>query len=200
MRAVSEISYAPELHGVLAWLNVDRPLLLEELRGSLVILDFWTSCCVNCMHVIPTLRAIEERYAAHPVVVIGVHSGKFDAERDPERIRDAIGRYGVEHPVAVDDDFHLWSRYQIRSWPTLVVVAPDGRTAAVAPGEPDLATLDAFVRTELDRAAAEGKLAAGPPDLGLLPPADNLPLFYPGKAVVLPDGRLAISDSGHHRV
>ena len=121
-----ETVHAPELDGALAWLNVDRPLSLAELRGCVVILDFWTYCCINCMHVVPTLRELERRYAEQPVLVLGVHSGKFHAERDPARIREAIGRYGVEHPVVVDDDFHIWSRYAIRSWPTLVVISPSG--------------------------------------------------------------------------
>src|SRR5262245_26103508 len=81
--------HAPELDAGIAWLDTDRPLSLRELRGSVVILDFWTYCCINCMHVLPTLRAIEERHQSDPVVIIGVHSGKFDAEREPLRIREA---------------------------------------------------------------------------------------------------------------
>jgi sugar lactone lactonase YvrE len=152
------------------------------------------------MHVLPTLREIERRHRDDPVVVIGVHSGKFSAERDPERIREAIGRYGVEHPVVVDDQMSIWSRYAIRSWPTLVIVRPDGRIAAVAPGEPDVETLDTFVIRLLDEARAQGKLAPAPPLIGATELIDHEPLCYPGKAVALPDGRLAISDSGHHRV
>ena len=192
--------HAPGFQGGKAWLNVDEPIRLEQLRGCVVIVDFWTYCCVNCMHVLPVLRALEERYADEPLVVIGVHSGKFAAERDPEHIREAVGRYGVPHPVVVDDDFAIWSRFDIRSWPTLVVVRPDGTIAAVAPGEPDLETLDAFVRQELDQAREQGTLAQCPPPIHCdAAPVQN-PLRYPGRAVVLPDGRMAISDSGHHRV
>ncbi len=191
---------APRLEGGLAWLNVDRPLTMRELRGSVVLLDFWTYCCINCMHVLPTLREIEHRYRREPLVVIGVHSGKFAAERDPDRIREAIGRYGVEHPVIVDDDMAIWSAYAIRSWPTLVVVRPDGTIAAVAPGEPDLEILDTFIRGELDAAKQQGKLADKPPRIDVIRPASHSPLCYPGKVACLPDGRIAISDSGHHRV
>jgi thiol-disulfide isomerase/thioredoxin len=196
---------APELEGAVAWLNTDRALTLQSLRGCVVVLDFWTYCCINCMHVIPTLREIEMRFADQPVVVIGVHSGKFNAERDPARIREAIGRYGVDHPVAVDDDMHIWSAYAIRSWPTLVVVNPSGKIAAVAPGEPELETLDAFIRSELEIAKKAGTLAkrapaiadADHPDTGRI---SHEPLLYPGKARVMPNGQIAISDSGHHRV
>ncbi len=191
---------APELDNAVAWLNVDRPITMRELRGSVVVLDFWTYCCINCMHVLPTLREIEHRHLDDPVIVIGVHSGKFNAERDPDRIREAIGRYGVEHPVAVDDDMTIWSRYGIRSWPSIVVVRPDGTIAAVAPGEPELEVLDAFITREIAAARADGTLATAPPDIDLAPLTDATPLHYPGKIDLLPDGRLAISDSGHHRV
>jgi len=191
---------APELDSAIAWLNVDRPITMRELRGSVVVLDFWTYCCINCMHVLPTLREIEHRHARDPVIVIGVHSGKFSAERDPDRIREAIGRYGVEHPVAVDDDMTIWSRYGIRSWPSIVVVRPDGTIAAVAPGEPELEVLDQFITEELEAAREQGIAAASPPNIAAVPPTDTAPIHYPGKLAILPDGRLAIADSGHHRV
>jgi thiol-disulfide isomerase/thioredoxin len=191
---------APGFEGGLAWLNVDRPISMRELRGCVVIVDFWTYCCVNCMHVLPVLRTIEERFAEEPVVVVGVHSGKFTAERDPQRIREAVGRYGVPHPVVVDDEMVIWSRFGVRSWPTLVIVRPDGTIASVAPGEPELETLDAFIRRELELARQSGVLAAVRPNIMPAPPHEHRPLQYPGKAAVLPDGRLAVSDSGHHRV
>src|SRR5690606_15690050 len=127
-------------------------------------------------------------------------SGKFDAEQDPDRIRDAIERYEVEHPVVVDDDMALWQAYAIRSWPTLVVIRPDGTIAAVAPGEPDLDVLDDLIVRELEAARDKGTLS----DERLPPERPTLimdgTLRYPGKASVLPDGRIAVSDSGHHRV
>jgi DNA-binding beta-propeller fold protein YncE len=199
---VNRIVRAPELDGGLAWLNVARPLQMRELRGQVVLLDFWTYCCVNCMHVLPVLRAIEEKFAHEPLVVIGVHSGKFSAEHDPARIRDAVGRYDVRHPVVVDTSMAIWGRYQIRSWPTRVVVRPDGTIAAVAPGEPRFEILDAFLAREIDLARKAGTLAPGPLVLGGAAPDPRAtePLSYPGKVSILPGGRLAVSDSGHHRV
>lgn len=194
--------HAPDFSFVRGWLNVDRPLSLRELRGQVVVLDFWTYCCVNCMHVLPVLRDLEERHRADPLAVIGVHSGKFDAERDARRIGAAMERYGVRHPVAVDEDMEVWSRYAIRSWPTLVVIRPDGTLAAVAPGEPDPEVLEAFVAQQLAEGRANGTLSREP--LRLLragPVADAAaPLRFPGKAVAAPDGRIAVADSGHHRV
>jgi DNA-binding beta-propeller fold protein YncE len=191
---------APELHGGVAWLNAGRPLTLRELRGHVVLLDFWTYCCVNCMHVLPTLRALEERYAGQPLVVIGVHGGKFSAEQDPLHVHEAIGRYDIRHPVVVDANMALWSRFGIRSWPTLVVIRPDGTIASIAPGEPDLEILDAFVRREIELARAAGTLATEPLTLLAPAPPEREPLSYPGKILPLPGDRLAVSDSGHHRV
>jgi DNA-binding beta-propeller fold protein YncE len=191
---------APELDGGLAWFNTRRPLTMKELRGAVVLLDFWTYCCINCMHVLPVLRRVEEHFAGQPVVVIGVHSGKFLAEQEPERIREAIGRYEVQHPVVVDDRMAIWGRFTVRSWPTLVVVRPDGTVAAIAPGEPTAETLIAFVQRELDRARKDGTLAHTLPDVLAPEQSAREPLCYPGHVLALPDGRLVLSDSGHHRL
>lgn len=191
---------APELPQDFVWLNTPRPLSLRELRGQLVILDFWTYCCVNCMHVLPVLDALEERHRNDPLVVIGVHSAKFEGERDPERITDAIARYGIRHPVIVDREMRIWNDFAVRSWPTLVAIRPDGTIGAVAPGEPDPAVLSRFVTNELDRAKQRGTLATAPFKLDRVEPRVERALSFPGKIAVAPDGRIAISDSGHHRV
>lgn len=191
---------APELEPALAWLGTTRKIGLRELRGHVVILDFWTACCVNCMHVIPVLRDLERRFADRPVFVIGVHSAKFPGEAAPERVADAIARHGVEHPVVVDRDMGIWERYAVRSWPTLVVLRPDGTIAAVAPGEPDPQALDAFVRGLLDEAERAGTLAAAPFRAPREAPPPARPLAFPGKLALAADGRVAVADSGHHRV
>lgn len=191
---------APELPQDFVWLNTPRPLSLRELRGQLVILDFWTYCCVNCMHVIPVLDELEERHRHEPLVVIGVHSAKFEEERDPENIKDAIARYGIRHPVLVDREMRVWNDFAVRSWPTLVAIRPDGTIGAVAPGEPDPAVLSRFVTQELDRARQRGALAPQPFKIARTETQEDRPLSYPGKLAVAPDGRIAVSDSGHHRV
>ncbi|PCC74381.1 Thiol-disulfide isomerase or thioredoxin [Nannocystis exedens] len=191
---------APELEPARAWLGTTRPLRLRELRGHVVVLDFWTSCCVNCMHVLPVLRDLERRYAGKPVLVIGVHSAKFPAEAAPERVADAIARHDVAHPVVVDDGLAIWERYAIRSWPTLVVLRPDGTIAAVAPGEPDPAALDTLVRGLLAEGEAHGTLAREPLTIPRGEPPPPRPLAFPGKVAVAGDGRIAVADAGHHRV
>src|SRR5258706_1755675 len=95
---------APELKGGRGWLNTDKPLSLAALKGKVVLLDFWTYGCVNCMHIIPDLKKLEVKYA-NQLVVIGVHSAKFQNEKDTENIRNIILRYELEHPVYNDSDF-----------------------------------------------------------------------------------------------
>ena len=192
---------APSLDGAAAWLGVDAAIDIKSLRGQVVVLDFWTYCCINCMHVLPLLRDIEHEFAGQPLTVLGVHSAKFDAERDPQRIREAMQRYGVEHPVAVDSDMKIWNRYGASGWPTIVVIKPNGRVAGAASGEPDGNLLRAVIRSVMADARADGSLSTEPRPIK--PPvstASQGPLAYPGKVVALASGDLAVSDSGHHRV
>src|SRR3569623_2533354 len=112
---------APEFPAGLEWLNVDRPLTLAGLRGKVVVLDFWTSCCINCMPILPRLQQLEERFPEE-LVVIGVHSAKFHAEKEPYNLRQAVMRLNVQHPVVNDRGFLLWRAYATRAWPTVVVI------------------------------------------------------------------------------
>ena len=130
----SERIHAPELNGAIDWLNVPKPLTLKELRGKVVLLDFWTYGCINCMHVIPELRRLEEKYR-DALVVIGVHSAKFTNERASENIRRILVRYDIDHPVANDAEFRIWREYGARAWPTLVLIDPEGYVVATASGE-----------------------------------------------------------------
>ncbi|MEM1030010.1 MAG: thioredoxin-like domain-containing protein [Myxococcota bacterium] len=198
---VSDRRRAPELVGGSAWLNTDRPLSLEALRGHVVVLDFWTYCCINCLHVLPELARLERTYADAPVVVVGVHSGKFDAEKDPDRIRAAMQRHGVQHPVVVDGDFSIWRRYGVEAWPTTVVIDPEGRIAVMDRGEPAEGALETVVARLLDEGRQQGTLTDDriAIETPALPPTG--PLAFPGKVAVAPAGdRIAVADSGHHRV
>ena len=209
---------APELPTAVTWLNVDHPLSMEELRGHVVLLDFWTYCCINCMHVLPDLKALERRFADEPFVVIGVHSAKFMSEKDPANIRRAIERYEVEHPVLVDPDHDVWQRFGVKAWPTLCLVDYDGYVAWQAGGEPDRAALEQAVEQLLQRGRREGKLAAGPVKTGSEAKTPPTPLRFPGKVTLVPSGgaqalagvpagraplegaTLAISDTSHNRI
>ena len=137
--------HAPELRGR-GWLNTGgRELRLADLRGKIVLLDFWTFCCVNCLHVLDELRPLEEEFA-DVLVTVGVHSPKFEHEADPDALAAAVERYTIEHPVLDDPELTTWQAYSARAWPTLVVVDPEGYIAAHLSGEGHVAGLYSLVR------------------------------------------------------
>jgi thiol-disulfide isomerase/thioredoxin len=187
---------APELRGR-GWLNTGgRPLTLADLRGKVVILDFWTFCCINCLHVLDELRPLEEKYG-DALVVIGVHSPKFEHERDPDALAAAVERYGVHHPVLDDADMRMWQQYAAKAWPTLSVLDPEGYVVASMAGEGHAEGLMRLLDELIATHEAKGTLHRG--DGPYVPPAapDTL-LRFPGKAVELPNGNLLVSDSARH--
>jgi thiol-disulfide isomerase/thioredoxin len=191
---------APEFLPQMTWLNSPRPLSFKsDLRGQVVVLDFWTYCCINCMHVLPDLARLERHFAGQPLVVIGVHSAKFISEKDPQNIRKALQRHHVRHPVVVDSEHELWQRYAVRAWPTLVLIDPSGRVRATVSGEPRLEALIEAVQGLLDEARCSGTLAVEPLELPVETEADRGVLRFPGR-ILLAGGRLFIADSGHHRI
>ena len=188
---------APELSGGLGWLNSDHPLSLAELRGRIVLLDFWTYCCINCMHILPDLKTLEERYP-NELVVIGVHSAKFTNEGQNETIRQAILRYEIAHPVVNDAQFAIWHQYGVRAWPTLVMIDPEGYAVGVYSGEGNLARIDRDIQLILQTY----------PDVSRQQPfpvtreeAPAMPLRYPGKVLAdMEHGRLFVADSNHNQI
>ncbi|HEY9776689.1 MAG TPA: thioredoxin-like domain-containing protein [Planktothrix sp.] len=192
---------APELTGGVGWLNTDKPLTLKELRGKIVILDFWTFCCINCMHVLPQLHELEKKFP-HELVIVGVHSGKFSNEKQDDPIRKAILRYGIEHPVVNDAEMKLWNAYNVKAWPTLVLIDPDGNISAVRSGETVSPFFDTGIRHLIDVYGKSGKLDHRPVHFAL--EKDKIaqsPLSFPGKIAADPASkRLFISDSGHNRI
>ena len=192
---------APELTGGRGWLNTDRPLSLASLRGKVVLLDFWTYGCINCIHIIPDLKRLEERYARQ-LVVIGVHSAKFDNEKETENIRRVVLRYGVEHPVVNDADFRIWQAYAVRAWPTQVLIDPAGYVVEQVAGEGYYDLLDKTVGALVEKFRARGGLNEEPLKLALeRAKTADLPLAFPGKVLAdAPSDRLFVADSNHHRV
>jgi sugar lactone lactonase YvrE len=184
------------------WLNTDRPVALKDLRGQVVLLDFWTYCCINCMHVIPDLKFLEDKYKDQPFVVIGVHSGKFDQEKDAQHIRNAVLRHNIDHPVAIDSDYEIWNGYTVRAWPTLILIDPRGYIVGAWSGEGHREEIDAKVRSTLFQARQAGTLAAKP--LTFKRERETFKsgvLEFPGKVLADATGkRLFIADTNHHRV
>ncbi len=190
---------APELNGGIGWLNTDKPLSLAGLKGKIVLLDFWTYGCINCIHIIPKIKELETKYG-NQLVVIGVHSAKFDNEKDTENIRKIILRYGVEHPVINDANFKIWDAYAIRAWPGLVLIDPDGYIIGRWFGEGQFDTIENQIQQAITDFRKKGNLNEQPLKFALeKAKVGDLPLEFPGK--VLADEkskRLFISDSNHN--
>ncbi len=184
------------------WINTKVPLSEEMLKGHVVVVDFWTYCCINCIHVIPDLKFLEEKYKDQPVIVVGVHSGKFDHEKDPENIRAAVLRNKIEHPVVVDSDFNIWRRFGAESWPTIAVIDSTGKPIGKVSGEGHRQLLDDVIEKLLAQGRENGTLAEKPLKFELdADLAATGPLSFPGKILV--DGarkRLFIADTGHNRI
>ncbi len=190
------------------WLNTGgKQVSLEDLRGKIVILDFWTFCCINCLHVLDELRPLEERFS-DILVTVGVHSPKFEHEADPDALAAAVERYEIAHPVLDDPNLVTWQAYSARAWPTLVVVDPQGYIAASLAGEGHVAGLTSLVEELAAEHEAKGTLHRG--DGPYVPPEPvSRTLRFPGKAVPVTRalggqqdslGNFLVSDTGHHRI
>lgn len=173
-----------------------KDLSLADLRGKVILLDFWTFCCINCLHVLDELRPLEEKYAQE-LVIIGVHSPKFEFERTIEAVDQAVERYQVEHLVLDDPDLITWQAYTARAWPTLAVIDPEGYLVATLSGEGHGAGLGEIIEGLIEEHSAKGTLHSGDGPY-VPPPAPETELFYPGKVTALPSGNLLVADSGHH--
>lgn len=187
---------APELAGRGGWLGTGDALSLAALRGRFVLLDFWTFCCVNCLHVLDELRPLEEEYA-DVLTVLGVHSPKFTHEADHEALVAAVDRYEVAHPVLDDPDLTTWQAYGVRAWPTLTLIDPEGYVVAQFSGEGHGHALRALLDELVPEHEARGTLRRG--DTPYTPP-EPVPttLRFPGKVVLLPSGTFLVSDTRNH--
>ncbi|MFI7499317.1 NHL domain-containing thioredoxin family protein [Streptomyces sp. NPDC049687] len=190
---------APELIGKGGWVNTGgRRYTLADLRGRIVVLDFWTFCCINCLHVLDELRELEEKHR-DTVVVIGVHSPKFVHEAEHRAVVDAVERYGVEHPVLDDPELGTWKQYAVRAWPTLVVIDPEGYVVAQHSGEGHVHAIERLVAELEAEHGAKGTLRRGDGPY-VAPEPEPTALRFPGKAVVLPGGTFLVSDTTRHQL
>ena len=192
---------APRLTGDGGWIGVDA-LDLGALRGKLVLLDFWTLACVNCLRVTEELRGLERRWADE-LVVIGVHSPKFPHEHDHEAVRAAVARHRIEHPVLDDPELETWGEYAVRAWPTLVLVDPEGYEVGRWSGEGHVVDVSRRVEEVVAEHEARGTLRRGP--FAVDPVGGGTgELAFPGKVAVSEvaggSWRLAVADTGHDRV
>jgi sugar lactone lactonase YvrE len=195
---------APDFGKGKAWLNTARPLSLkEDLAGKVVLIDFWTYCCINCIHVLPDLEHLEHKYAADPFVVVGCHSAKFTNEAEAANVRQAVLRYDIAHPVVVDQDFEIWKSFGINSWPSFALIGPEGSVLAVLSGEGQRDTLAALIGQALAFYGGKAEALSRKPLALRRESLKELAkdLSFPGKVAVDPVGKhLYISDSNHDRI
>jgi thiol-disulfide isomerase/thioredoxin len=180
-----------------SWLNTGgRSYSLKDFRGKVLLLDFWTFCCINCLHVLDELRPLAAEFA-DVLVTVGVHSPKFEHEADPTALADAVERYAVHHPVLDDPELTTWQAYAVRAWPTLVVVDPEGYVVHVAAGEGHADALRRVIADVVAEHTDKGTLHRGTGPY-VPPPAADTVLRFPGKAVVTPTGTLLVANTARH--
>jgi thiol-disulfide isomerase/thioredoxin len=189
---------APELQGR-GWLNTGgETIRLADLRGRFALIDFWTFCCVNCLHVLDEMRELEQKYDGE-LVVVGVHSPKFVHEADADALAAAVERYEVAHPVLDDPDLVTWQAYTARAWPTLVLVDPEGYVVAQYAGEGHAHAIDSLLGQLREEHLAKGTLQPGDsPYVAPVPQAGDLK--FPAKAIRLPGRGVLVADAGHHQL
>lgn len=188
---------APELDGGKGWLNTEKPIRLADLKGKIVLLDFWTFCCINCHHVFPDLKRLERKYPKE-LVVLGVHSKKFTNEAETENIRHAVIRHDIAHPVVNDAEMKIFEAYDATSWPYFVLIDPEGRIYGRASGEGIYSLLDEHVSKLVKE--YQGRLDLKEPAFALERAKEKVgALWYPGKLVATSD-RLYVADTNQHRV
>ncbi len=202
---------APEFPAGLDWVNVPAPVTMEALRGKVVVLDFWTYGCINCIHMIPVLEQLEAKYPDE-LVVIGVHSAKFANEGQTENLRQIVQRYDLHHPLINDSAFTVWQTWGAQGWPSfafidplgnvVVVQGPTGQPAATLAGEIPFEVFDRVVGGMVTYFDERDQIKREPLELALeADSAPSTPLDFPGKVLADPDGnRLFITDTNHHRI
>ena len=172
---------APEVEKIHAWIN-SQPLMISDLRGKVVLVDFWTYTCVNCIRTFPYLKVWHSKYADDGLVILGVHTPEFKFEEKVENVHDAVKKYDIGWPIAVDNDWATWRAYENRYWPAKYLIDKDGLTRYTHFGE------GAYVETELKIRELLEETGA---DLSQLDP--DLPDFQPYDPSFLENPTLGIT-------
>jgi len=147
------------LDGAVEWLN-SKPLTAEELRGKVVLVDFWTYSCINCIRTIPYVRAWAEKYRDQGLVVIGVHSPEFAFEKRVDNVRQAIDKFQIGYPVAIDNDFKIWRSFANNYWPAHYFIDAKGQIRHTQFGEGDYEQSERVIQDLLAEAAGSKKVDA----------------------------------------
>jgi thiol-disulfide isomerase/thioredoxin len=143
---VPDLGPAPEIENE-TWLNTDTPLPLSSLRGKVVLIEFWTLGCINCQNVMPWLDSWYETYNGDDFTIVSVHYPEFTYEENIDNVREAAARFGIEYPIAIDNDGKTWRAYEQRFWPTRYLVDKNGRIRYQHIGEGAYAETEALIQT-----------------------------------------------------
>jgi cytochrome c biogenesis protein CcdA/thiol-disulfide isomerase/thioredoxin len=150
----------PSLDGAAGWIN-SQPLTPAQLRGKVVLVDFWTYSCINCLRSLPFVKTWYDKYKDYGLVVIGVHSPEFAFEKDPSNVRHAVGELGVTYPVALDNDYSIWKAFQNKYWPAHYFIDAQGQIRGHHYGEGDYDGSEQIIRQLLSDAGAKNLPPAG---------------------------------------
>jgi cytochrome c biogenesis protein CcdA/thiol-disulfide isomerase/thioredoxin len=150
--SLTDYGTAPDFTGISEWIN-SKPLTLERLRGKVVLVDFWTYSCINCLRTLPHLEAWDKRYRKAGLVIVGVHTPEFAFEHVPSNVREASGKLGVRYPVAIDNDYRTWSAYQNDAWPAEYLIDKRGHVREIKKGEGQYDETERSIRTLLGEPA-----------------------------------------------
>lgn len=195
----SKVTKAPEFPSDFDWINTKESIFLEKLKGHVIVLDFWTYCCINCMHTLPVLAQLEKKYEDKPVIFIGIHSAKFFNEKDKKNIEQAVMRYEISHPVLVDKEMTVWNNFGVNSWPTIIIIDPNGTLVYKQSGEGQKEVIEDTIDVLLEKHEKFHSLAREPFKIASTLQKNNTTLSFPGK-ISISNGRIAISDSNHNRI
>ncbi len=191
---------APEFPEDTVWLNIKNKIKLSDLRGRVVLLDFWTYCCINCIHMLPILEMLESKYENKKVVIIGIHSPKYKFEKTPENVKEAIERYEIKHPIILDSEMKIWKRYGIEAWPMFVIIGPDGVIRDKIAGEISFDDLDKKL-SDIIKKYNKNMLKKEPVAYTSKLIKKGGILRYPGKIAISPNQKLiAIANSNMNNV
>ncbi|HVC09020.1 MAG TPA: thioredoxin family protein [Elusimicrobiota bacterium] len=154
-RAAGPGDAMPAFAGISQWFNTKKPLTPESLKGKVVLVDFWTYSCVNCLRTLPHLEAWYKRYAPYGFVIVGVHSPEFSFEKQADNVRMALQKYGITYPVAMDNDLKTWDAYENHYWPAHYFIDRKGVIRYVHFGEGDYAQSEGHIRDLLKEGGAK---------------------------------------------
>ncbi len=183
---LKDYGLAPEFAGLVGWLN-SNPLTLEGLRGKVVLIDFWTYSCINCLRTLPYIKSWDERYRSSGLTIVGVHTPEFAFERVPKNVRENAKELGIEYPIALDNDFGTWNAWHNQYWPAKYLIDREGHVRYYHFGEGEYDESESAIRELLAEPDAAGGAADLPAPAAL---ADKSP-----RGLVTPESYL-----GHQRL